>query len=157
MRHTEWTTRLAFEMALLLEGSGEDMQDLLQRNNVTKDDIAAFNADKLFLGAVADYRQQIQNKGVLFKMKAAVQAEELLKTSYVLIHHPDVPPSVKADLIKSTVKWAGLDSPSPIEDASGGSGVSITINLGGAETAPLILEATTPTQRQKVISGIDDL
>ena len=40
-------------------------------------------------------------------------------------------PAVKADLIKSTVKWAGLDTTAPGEGQNGGGGVTITINLGG--------------------------
>lgn len=49
--------------------------------------------------------------GLSFKLKAQLQAEELLKTSWRLIHSPgaQVPPSVKADLIKFTVRAAGLD------------------------------------------------
>jgi hypothetical protein len=47
--------------------------------------------------------------GLGFKLKAQLQSEELLKTSWKLIHNKDVPSSVKADLIKFTVRAAGLD------------------------------------------------
>ena len=63
-------------------------------------------------------------------MKARAQAEELLTTSWLLIHNEDVSPSVKADLIKSTVKWAGLEVKGTEDNGAGNAGVSITINLG---------------------------
>jgi hypothetical protein len=58
----------------------------------------------------------------------------LLKTSWVLIHSPDVSAAVKADLIKSTVKWAGLEPKNDISAENGSGGVRITINLGGQES-----------------------
>ena len=65
-----------------------------------------------------------------FRLKARAQAEELLTTSWTMIHSPEVSPAVKADLIKSTVKWGGLEpkNDNVVEGANGG--VRITINLG---------------------------
>jgi hypothetical protein len=155
MKHTEWTERTAFEMALLLEGSGEDLTDIMRRNNLTPKDVAEYNKDRVFLNKVSEYRGAIQKDGLLFKMKARVQAEELLRTSYVMIHHPDVPPSVKADLIKSTVKWAGLDTPPPQLGLEGGGGVSITINLNGdtSKKETITLEHNAP----RLINDFDDV
>ena len=63
------------------------------------------------------------------------EAEELLKTSWLLIHDPMTAPSVKADLIKHTVRWAGYEAPSVVDTSGNASagGVRITINLGGAQ------------------------
>jgi hypothetical protein len=76
-----------------------------------------------------------------FRLKARAQAEELLTTSWTLIHSNDVSAAVKADLIKSTVKWGGLE---PQKDMSGGDGpqggVSITINLDSQQAAPKVIE-----------------
>jgi hypothetical protein len=76
-----------------------------------------------------------------FRLKARAQAEELLTTSWTLIHSSDVSAAVKADLIKSTVKWGGLE---PQKDFSGvdnqGGGVSITINLGDNTPLPKVIE-----------------
>ena len=57
----------------------------------------------------------------------------MLTTSWTLIHNPDVSAAVKADLIKSTVKWAGLETKADDGDAGAGGGVKITINLGGQD------------------------
>jgi hypothetical protein len=120
---------LAFDVALRLEGSGEDIKDILERHNLKTADLQTLKRDKIFLQQVKGYREDIREKGLTFRVKARTQAEELLKTSWLLIHDPGVSPSVKADLIKSTVKWGGLEVKA--DDASAPSGgVRITINLG---------------------------
>jgi hypothetical protein len=132
LNHTKWNDRLAFDVALTLEGSGETLQEITARHNISADQILAFNADPIFLKQVQHYRTEVRSKGLTFKLKARAQAEELLTTSWMLIHSPDVAPSVKADLIKSTVRWSGLEpKASDVQDVGNGGGVSITINLGG--------------------------
>jgi hypothetical protein len=75
----------------------------------------------------------VKKEGMSFRLKARLQAEELLKTSWRLIHAPtdEVPPSVKADLVKATMRWAGYDNK---ETAAGAvnNGFNIQINLGGS-------------------------
>jgi hypothetical protein len=128
---TKWNDRFAFDLALLLEGSGEKLNDLLDRHDLDANDLITFNKDQHFLKKVEAYREEVHTKGLTFRVKARAQAEELLRTSWLLIHDPVVSPAVKADLIKSTVKWAGLDTTAPGEGQNGGGGVTITINLGG--------------------------
>jgi hypothetical protein len=130
--YTKWTDRLAFDMALLLEGSGEAMEELLQRHRLTTDDISGFSKDPVFIKKVEHYREEVRDKGLTFRMKARAQAEELLVTSWTLIHSPDVSAAVKADLIKQTVKWGGLEPKNEVEATAGG-GVKITINLNAPE------------------------
>ena len=130
---TRWSERLAFDIALRLEGSGEEVDEILSRYEL---DLITFNKiskDPVFLDKVGKYRDEIKEKGVTFRLKARTQAEELLKTSWILIHSPDVSPAVKADLIKSTVKWAGLEPKGDFDVGGGVGGVKITINLGNQE------------------------
>lgn len=129
MRNTAWTNVVAFELALILEGGGETVQDLLTRNNINAVQFAEFANDKIFEKTVQDYREEIRTKGLTFRLKARAQAEELLKTSWILIHSIDTPAAVKADLIKHTVKWGDLEPKNTSVESSTG-GVSITINLG---------------------------
>lgn len=143
LHHTKWNDRLAFDVALTLEGSGETLQEIMGRHNITANDILAFNADPIFLKKVEQYRGEIRDKGLTFKLKARAQAEELLTTSWLLIHDPAVSPAVKADLIKSTVKWAGLEPKSDAPTESGTGGVKITINLGPDPRDARTIEATT--------------
>ena len=137
---TQWTNRLAFDVALRLEGSGEDIAHILQRHNLVAEDILKFNKDPVFIKKVGEYRDEIRDKGITFRAKARAQAEELLTTSWLLIHNPEVSAAVKADLIKSTVKWGGLEPKGDTVDTNSGGGVKITINLGGESlgSAPLI-------------------
>lgn len=131
LRPTKWSDRLAFDVALTLEGSGEPLTDVLTRHKITSTDLLRFNADPVFLKKVDLFRTEVREKGITFKLKARAQAEELLTTSWLIIHDPAVSPAVKADLIKSTVKWAGLE-PKDSPDVNAGSGVKITINLGNS-------------------------
>lgn len=148
IKHTKWSDRLAFDMALLLEGSGETLDELRARHKVTIDDLIAFNKDRVFLKKIETYRNEIVEKGMTFKLKARAQAEELLITSWTLIHSPETSSAVKADLIKSTVKWGGLEIRNDtVEDTNGG--VKITINLGGQEHPTTIIDAESNKQGEE--------
>jgi hypothetical protein len=138
---TRWSDRLAFDVALLLEGSGETLQEVIARHNISTSDMLIHNSDPVFLKKVEHYRGEVRDKGMTFRLKARAQAEELLTTSWLLIHDPAVSPTVKADLIKSTVKWAGLEPKNdPVIDGNGGGGVRITINLGGQQHDTRVIE-----------------
>lgn len=138
---TSWTNRLAFELALLLEGSREDMTDVALRNGVTTKDLLLFNQDPAFLKQVQAYRAEIRDKGVLFKLKSRVIAEDLLTTTYGLIQDPLISPAVRADLIKAVVKWAGLDPKDTPQTGETAQGVRITINIGGEDQQMQYIEA----------------
>ena len=138
--HTKWSDRLAFDIALKLEGSGEELNEIIQRQRITANDLYTFNTDPVFRKKVEIYRNEIRDKGMTFRLKARAQAEELLTTSWLLIHSPDVSPAVKADLIKSTVKWGGLEPKGEVVDTSGGNSVKITINLGGQDLPMNVIE-----------------
>jgi len=130
LNHTKWSDRLAFDMALLLEKSGETLDEVIDRHKITPSEMLVFNEDPIFRKKVEVYRDDIREKGVTFRLKARAQAEELLMTSWQLIHSPEVSPAVKADLIKSTVKWGDLEPKTSSQDVEAGGGVKITINLG---------------------------
>ena len=140
LHHTKWSDRLAFDVALALEGSGETLDEIKQRHHISASELLVFNKDPVFLKSVEKYREEVREKGLTFKLKARAQAEELLTTSWALIHSADVSPAVKADLIKSTVKWAGLEVKA--DDNAGGAtgGVKININFGN-NTPPMTLTA----------------
>ena len=150
LHHTKWSDRLTFDIALALEGSGEDLDEIKDRHGVTASDLLVFNKDPVFLKRVESYREDIREKGMTFKLKARAQAEELLTTSWGLIHSPDVSPAVKADLIKSTVKWAGLEAKTE-ETVAGGGGVKININFGN-NTPPMTLTADVEGEAYEIDS-----
>lgn len=149
LHHTKWSDRLAFDVALALEGSGESLDEIKQRHGVTASNLLVFNKDPVFLKKVEGYRDDIRDKGITFKLKARAQAEELLTTSWGLIHSPAVSPAVKADLIKSTVKWAGLEART--EENTGGvaGGVKININFGN-NAPPMVVTATAESEGELI-------
>ena len=140
MHITPWSDRLTLDIALMLEGSGETMQEVITRHGLQSSDILSFSKDPVFNERVVRYREDVKKNGLTFKLKARAQAEELLNTSWLLIHSPDTSPAVKADLIKSTVKWAGLEPKNQDGDQGGGGGVSITINLGNEAVPMRVIE-----------------
>lgn len=153
---TKWSDRLAFDIALTLEGSGESLDEIKDRHKVTASDLLVFNKDPVFLKKVDSYRGDIRDKGMTFKLKARAQAEELLQTSYLLIHSPDVSPAVKADLIKSTVKWAGLEPKGDDAVVGGGvGGVKININFGN-NAPPMVVTAEAEVEGE-VIEYTDEV
>ena len=48
LKHTKWSDRLAFDMALILEGSGESVAEVLERHKLEHDDLHLFNTDPIF-------------------------------------------------------------------------------------------------------------
>lgn len=89
---------------------------------------AALKSDPVFLKDLAQACEMVRKEGMSFKMKAKLQAEELLKKSWQMIHSPtdQVPASVSADLIKSTMRWAGYDTK---VSAEGGNTNAFQINI----------------------------
>ena len=150
LKHTKWSDRLAFDMALMLEGSGETLDEVKDRHKVSADDILVFNKDPVFLKKVNSYRDEIREKGMTFKLKARAQAEELLTTSWTLIHNPDTSAAVKADLIKSTVKWGGLEPKGDVTTEGASGGVKITINLGGQEHPATVIDAEAVEEPKEI-------
>lgn len=137
---TKWTKRLAFDVALMLEGSGEPLDAILRKNGLSTTDLLKLSVDPLYSKQVDAYRKEIRTNGITFKLKAQSQAEILLDTSFDLIHSPAVAPAVKADLIKATVKWAGMEGRAESSDTSAGGGVKITINLAGQDVQTQLVE-----------------
>lgn len=82
-----------------------------------------------FQAALTRVHELLQKEGMSFRLKAMLQSEELLKTSWALIHAPsgDVPPSVKADLIKTTIRAAGLDA--SLDQKSAGTAAAMQVNI----------------------------
>lgn len=163
LKHTKWSNRLAFDVALLLEKSGETLDEVIERHSITASDMLVFNEDPIFRMKVDDYREEVREKGITFRLKARAQAEELLTTSWQLIHSPEVSPAVKADLIKSTVKWGNLEPKNNVAEVDAGGGVKVTINLGSIsqphEATVIEHDASTDDSDQQigeVPNGVSD-
>lgn len=90
--------------------------------------------DPVFLRTLETYVEELEDPKKSFQLKARLQSEKLLETSWDLIHgRPDVvPANVKKDLIISTWRMAGLDASKNVEAERGllQQALQININLG---------------------------
>lgn len=105
-------------------------QDILAAYNISEFEYEALCRNPAFVAALKHAHELVQKDGMSFKLKARLQADELLGESYRLIHDKEVPPSVRADLIKSTVRWSGFDTPEPVGQQQNVNPIQININLG---------------------------
>ena len=138
LKYHPWSDRLAMDIALALEGSGESLPEIMARHAITADMLLSYNRDSMFLKKVEHLRDEVREKGMTFRLKAKAQAEELLTSSWTLIHASDVSAAVKADLIKSTVKWAALEPKGDTSADNNLGGVTIHINLPTADIASTV-------------------
>lgn len=76
---------------------------------IDKEAFTKLCAQPAFVKAVRDAQDMLAKEGMGFRVKARMQAEALLKTSWDLIHAPHTNSAVKADLIKQTWKVAGFE------------------------------------------------
>jgi len=110
------------------------VKDICEAYGLSKDEWEKLKVNPMFVHEVAAYRDALKKDGGMsFKMKARLQSEELLKTSWRMIHDRsgDVSPQVQADLIKFTIRAAGLDgSKDQAAQAGQQNALQININLG---------------------------
>jgi hypothetical protein len=105
------------------------VREICEAYSITKEEFTELASDPLFIRAYAAAKEELQKDGMSFRLKAKVQAEELLKKSWALIHSESTPSNIKADLIKATVRWAGYDAKEG-GPAGIGNAFQININLG---------------------------
>lgn len=108
------------------------LADICAAYGISKEDFAALRHDPVFVADLKRAVELVKKDGMSFKLKAQLQSDELLKTSWKMIHDNsgEVPPSVKADLLKFTIRAAGLDgSKDPSANGQAGPSLSIQINL----------------------------
>lgn len=108
------------------------LPDICKAYGISKERFNELKHDPVFVADLKRAVEMVKKDGMSFKLKAQLQADELLKTSWSMIHDRsgDVPPTVKADLLKFTIRAAGLDgSKDPSANGGGGPSLSIQINL----------------------------
>lgn len=86
-------------------------REICEGYGLTHADWQRLRTDPIFVEHLARVVESLKKDGMSFKLKAQLQADELLKKSWAMIHSPSdmVPPAVQADLLKATIRWAGLD------------------------------------------------
>lgn len=107
------------------------IQRICEAYGITREEWDELRQNPMFIADVKAAHEELKKDGMSFRMKARLQSEELLKQSWRMIHasSDEVPPSVKADLIKFTIRAAGLEADSK-STVSATNNLQININLG---------------------------
>jgi hypothetical protein len=115
---------LPIELALRVD----TVEKICEAYGISHDEWLELRADPVFQRDLSEAVKLVKKEGMSFKLKAQLQSEELLKTSWKMIHAPadEVPPSVKADLLKFTVRAAGYAEPA---EKAGGMQNALQINI----------------------------
>jgi hypothetical protein len=90
----------------------------------------------LFKTQYGAFVRELRESGESFRLKARVQAEELLRTNWAIIHDPIVPAAVRMKGIENVVEWADLK---PKKTAEGPVAPAITINIDLSAGAPEVI------------------
>jgi hypothetical protein len=133
-----WSTTLPIELAL----KTATPQELRVHYGYTEEEWDALRENPVFMSELIAACDLVKKEGMSFKLKARLQSEALLETSWRLIHAPssEVPPAVKAKLMEATWRMAGFDNK---EGTSGpATGFAIQINFsGGGSRGETVIEA----------------
>ena len=120
-----WPPAFPIEVALRVA----PIKQICEAHGIDRAEWQRLRDDEGFQSVLAGYAKMIREQGASFKLKAQIQSEELLKTSWALIHAVDTPAAVKADLIKHTIRFAGLDASIDQKNVGGGQQTNFQINL----------------------------
>lgn len=116
--------RMAYDFALGLETP----RNIIAQYGVSPDEYELLRTHPQFRLAVDKYVTELKEKGITFRMKAALQAEALLPEAYRMSVDANTPASVRADLIKWQAKVGNLEPKETKGEAV--SALQININLG---------------------------
>lgn len=96
---------------------------------ITREQMAELVHNPAFVADLERARAMVRKEGMSFRLKAQLQADHLLQTSWQMIHDAATPAAVRADLLKFTIKAAGLDASKDQGSISPGAGLMIQINM----------------------------
>jgi hypothetical protein len=125
-----WPPTLPIELALKMSTPTE----LKAHYEFTDDEWDNLRANPVFLAELAAACELVKQDGMSFRLKARMQAEELLNTGWRMIHapHSEVPAAVKERLMAGVYRMAGFDSKEGVAPG-GNAGLAIQINFNGGQ------------------------
>jgi hypothetical protein len=133
--------RLGYPVTLPIEIAlrTSSTQSVCESYGIDDDEWELIKCDPTFQADLQRAMEMLKEEGMSFRVKAKLQAEELLKTSWRMIHDVNAPPAVRSDLIKATMRWAQYDVPSSGQQGVPGSGFHISINFSGDRAEPRLI------------------
>jgi hypothetical protein len=126
-----WPPTLPIELALKMSTPVE----LKAHYGFTDDEWDNLRANPVFIAELAAACELVKQDGMSFRLKARMQAEELLNTGWRLIHAPtsEVPAAVKERLMATVYRMAGYDTKADGVAPGGNAGLAIQINFNGGQ------------------------
>lgn len=101
---------LALDLALEV-GS---LEQILASYGLTPAQFASIQNNPAFKQEFEGHQESMKTEGWSFRKKAQAQAELYLNLMYRMASSDTTPAAVRADIMKNTVKWAGLDAPNGV-------------------------------------------
>ncbi len=89
------------------------LKEILESYSLTPENFKTILANHAFRTEYEKLKEEMQTEGWSFRKKAASQAELYLNLVYRMVSSDQTPAAVRSELIRHTVKWAGLDTPPP--------------------------------------------
>jgi len=120
-----WSPKLVFDLALGLD----DLESILTRHGISYGDYNAISDNPTFRRELVSATKELQETGVTFKRKAAIQAELYLEEMDSLMRADITPPSVKTDIFKTMAKLGELEPEKKSDSSIGSNQFNIQINL----------------------------
>jgi cytochrome P450 len=119
-----WPPTLPIELAL----RSAPVKTVCEAYGLSREAWDELRHDPRFVAEVRAAHDMLRKEGMTFRAKAKLQAEELLKSMWTMIHDRDAPHAVRADLMKFVVKASGL-SEEKVGPAQVGNALQINIQL----------------------------
>ncbi len=132
---------LSAALALDLALEADNVEGLCKKYQLTYQQFQTLVDHPVFSQLVNDMRAEIRERGMTFRMKASVQADMYLEQVHKMVMDENIPSSVRADLIKSTVKWADLEPKQKGSGEGSGPAFKLVINMPppGAAVQPAVV------------------
>jgi hypothetical protein len=92
------------------------LKEILDSYNLSPMQAQRIFANPAFRSEYEAHRESMTEEGWSFRKKAAAQAEAYLGLMWRMANDTNVLASVRADIIKHTVKYAGLDAPASAQN-----------------------------------------
>lgn len=121
----DWPITLPLDVAM----GDNPLMEIFAAHGLGEDDYIRLKNNPQFVMEVRKYKEELAKDGASFRIRAKMQAEFMLKKSFQMVYDPAVPAPVKADLIKSTVRWAGYEPKKETDAGAGGPNFQVNIIL----------------------------
>lgn len=127
--------RLAIELALKLDDSAV----IFQRHGIAVDQALELLETPAFTALLTQATADVKEKGLSFRAKARVMAEDLLQHGYEIASDEYASAAVRADLIQWMARVADLEpAKKDGKDTGGGGGLHLSITFAGQEKQAVV-------------------